>query len=80
MTKKRAKRKTIATKASGGSGGGQSGGSGGGLMMGMRHGFKKVVGQADGPQAKKKRVSTLDVVLWLAVIAMAVYVLARRFG
>ncbi|MCA9525365.1 MAG: hypothetical protein KC549_03595 [Myxococcales bacterium] len=46
----------------------------GGLLTGMRSGFKAVAGQG-----KPKKNKALDVVLWIAVLAVAAFVFARRF-
>lgn len=50
----------------------------GGLMTGMRGGMKRAAGQGGpgGPRSRWGRV--LDVALWLAVIAMALYWVLQR--
>ncbi|MEZ4475463.1 MAG: hypothetical protein R3F60_32645 [bacterium] len=47
----------------------------GGLLTGMRSGFKAVAGQS----ATRKKNRILDIVLWVAVLAVAAFVFARRF-
>jgi hypothetical protein len=69
MSKKRATRKS-----------GDEAKNSGGLMSGMRHGMKKVVG-ADGKPSEakaKRKLSWLDIVLWSLVVALAVYLLVKR--
>ncbi len=50
---------------------------GGGLLTSMRGGFQDFVGQGD--QAKKKKTSVLDVLLWIATIAAFGYFIYKRF-
>ena len=65
-------------KSSGGSGGG------GGGILGMRQGFRKLVGVDKGAaKAKAKPNPVWNVVSWMVVAALVVvtgFVLYRRFG
>jgi hypothetical protein len=51
----------------------------GGLMMGMRRGVKRAAGRKDvARKPVKPWMRALDVLLWLAVAAMALYWLLRK--
>jgi len=86
VTKKRAKRRTPLSQVGLGGGGGEDdAAAGGGLLMGMRTGAKKIVGQDTGGgsarRAKAKgKVGALDIVLWVAALAALGYFLWNRFG
>lgn len=71
MTKKRAKQKPSEKK-----------GGGKGVMGGFRSGMKSLVGQ--GPKSPQKRRSkasrVLDIVLWVAVLGLLIFLLVRHFG
>ena len=79
MGKSRKKRK--GRKRSGG--GSKSSGGGGGVMVSMRSGFKNVAKSATGKGKKKPQTPLGKALNWgltIALLAVAAYLAAKRFG